>query len=223
MTLSPSESAVKGANTPEVGERGALASRFTAGLFWSLRAVLSTQNSPGFLDPTADSSQQSPCERYQADQRSSLVSAQTGSWVRVTKRGRKANSPPPGSSPLPHRQRLGAGGRRVLPWAPFLCPGLGHGAVGLWGCRPFGFTFSLHLIDKEQSSEKFFFLKNLEGGEMPVRGRQRGCTGSTVFHILELELSRRSEFCLQICPVYQLTPHGPNSSVEKQLVFISWF
>ena len=117
-----------------------------------------------------DSGQQSPCERYQADQRSSLVSAQTGSWVRVTKRGRKANSPQPGSSPVPYRQRLGAGGRRVLPWAPFSCPG--HGAAGLWGCGSFGFTFSLHLIDKEQSFKKFLFLKNLEGAEMPVRGRQ---------------------------------------------------
>ena len=58
---------------------------------------------------------------------------------------------------------------------------------------------------------------------MPVRGRQRGSTGSTVFHILELQLSRQSEFCLQICPVYKVTPNGSNSSVEKQLVFISWF
>lgn len=101
MTLSPSESAVKDTNTPEVSKLGALASRFTAGLFWSLRAVLSTKNPPGFLDPTADSGQQSPCERYQADQRSSLVSAQTGSWVRVTKWGRKANSPHQGAPPCP--------------------------------------------------------------------------------------------------------------------------
>lgn len=39
MTLSPSESA-KGANTPEVGELGALASRLTAGLFSRLRTPL---------------------------------------------------------------------------------------------------------------------------------------------------------------------------------------
>lgn len=165
MTLSPSESAVKGANTPEVGERGALASRFTAGLFWSLRAVLSTQNSPGFLDPTADSGQQSPCERYQADQRSSLVSAQTGSWVRVTKRGRKANSAPTRELPPAPQTEAGSGrpqgptlGPVLVPWAR---------ARGCWtvGLR----AHWLHLLsalDRQRTVfKKIFFLKK------PGRGR----------------------------------------------------
>lgn len=169
MTLSPSESAVKGANTPEVGERGALASRFTAGLFWSLRAVLVSEGCS--LDSELswvsgpDSGQQSPCERYQADQRSSLVSAQTGSWVRVTKRGRKANSPPTRELPPAPQTEAGSGrpqgptlGPVLVPWAR---------ARGCWtvGLR----AHWLHLLsalDRQRTVfKKIFFLKK------PGRGR----------------------------------------------------
>ena len=142
-----------------------MASRFTAGLFWSLKAVLSTQNFPGFLDSTADSSQQSPWERYQADQRSSLVSAQAGSWVQVTRWGRKATSSCRECPRLPPQRRKGwegeAAGSYPGPHTHALCSGTGLPDYGaLW----------LHLLsalDRQRTVLKkiFFFLKKTWKGE----------------------------------------------------------
>lgn len=89
---------------------------------------------------------------------------------------------------------------------------------------PSGLT-SLHFMDKEYSFLKKLFLKNPGGKEMPARGRQRGRAGGRAFCILELSLSRQSEFCFvyKFVLQYKVTPNGPNSRVEKQLIFITWF